>query len=110
VANPGDVVLVTFAGAAATKVRPALVISSSIYHASRPDVVLSILTTNVGAATGPTDYVLKEWAAAGLHAQTAFRSFFRTEPRSNLIRRIGSLSPADWAEVQARLRIALAVT
>jgi mRNA-degrading endonuclease toxin of MazEF toxin-antitoxin module len=60
--KPGDVVTVEFVGATATKRRPAVVVSSELYHAHRPDVVLAALTSNLGPAREPTDYVLKELA------------------------------------------------
>jgi mRNA interferase MazF len=108
-AAPGDVVLAPFPGVQGVKDRPVLVVSSLLYHSIRPDVVLALLTTNVAAAVLPTDYVLVDWAAAGLNRPTAFRSFFATIQRANVIGQLGVLSARDWAEVQARLRLALAV-
>lgn len=108
--QPGDVVSVDFPGAAQTKRRPALVVSTDVYHAATPDAVLAVLTTNVAAAVLPTDYVLQDWAAAGLARPSAFRAFLATQLQSDVMRVIGKLSAADWLEVQARLRIALAVT
>lgn len=74
--EPGDVVTVDFLGATGIKRRPAVVISSKDYHANRRDVILGILTTNTSAASQSTDHVLQEWSAAGLHAPSAFRSYF----------------------------------
>jgi mRNA-degrading endonuclease toxin of MazEF toxin-antitoxin module len=107
VGKPGSVVLIDLAGAVSRKPRPAVVVSSDVYHATRPDVVVGLLTGNVAAATAPTDYVLQDWVAAGLHQPTAFRSYFDTRLQSEIIREIGQLSDRDWQEVQARLRIAL---
>jgi mRNA interferase MazF len=109
VAKPGSVVLIDLALAVTRKVRPALVVSSDVYHASRPDVIVGVLTGNVAAATGPTDYLLQDWAAAGLHQPTAFRSFLVTRPATEIIREIGQPSDRDWQEVQARLRVAVAI-
>jgi len=64
-AKAGDVVIVNFAGAEGLKRRPAVVISTDLYHRARPDVVLGLLTTKVASATSPTDYILQDWAAAG---------------------------------------------
>jgi mRNA interferase MazF len=72
----GDVVTVDFLGAAGLKRRPAVVVSSDAYHAERPDIILGVLTTNVSAAVTSTDYVLHDWRSAGLHAPSAFRSYF----------------------------------
>lgn len=107
-ANPGDIVTVDFPGATGIKRRPAVIISTSVYHHSRPDVILGLLTSQSGKASAPTDYLLQDWSVAGLHSPSAFRSFLATLPANN-VRVIGKLSANDWQAVQARLRIALAV-
>ena len=108
--NPGDVVLLDFPGVQGVKLRPGVVVSSAAYHLVRPDVIVALCTSNLASAMAPTDYALQDWAAAGLRVPTAFRSFFVTLPAGDIRRVIGKLTAADWAEVQARLRIALAVT
>ncbi len=61
----GDVVLLPFpfADLTTTKVRPALVLSSPLYHKSEPDIIVAALTSNVAAHQGPTDYTLQDWRA-----------------------------------------------
>ncbi|BCM92564.1 hypothetical protein IAD21_04446 [Abditibacteriota bacterium] len=54
----GDVVTGLFAGTQQDKTRPAVVVSSDLYHANRPDVVICFLTSQVVGANAPTDYVL----------------------------------------------------
>jgi hypothetical protein len=71
--RPGTVVTVEFPGALGVKRRPAIVVSSATYHTTRPDVVLGLLTSQIASATGPTDYTLHDWSAAGLHSASAFR-------------------------------------
>jgi mRNA interferase MazF len=110
VIEPGTVVIVDFPGVVQTKRRPAVVTSTTAYHAATPDVIVAILTTQIADATGPTDHVLADWSAAGLTKPSAFRAFLYTLPRSAIHQILGKLSDADWQEVQARLRIALAVT
>ncbi|HLK60158.1 MAG TPA: type II toxin-antitoxin system PemK/MazF family toxin [Chthonomonadaceae bacterium] len=78
--QPGDVVTVPFQGVTGTKQHPAVVLSSSSYHSNRPDAILGLLTTQIADATTPTDYVLQDWAEAGLHRASAFRAFFVTVP------------------------------
>src|SRR4051794_27060007 len=65
--SPGDVVINDFIGATGTKRRPTIVVSSDLYHAHRPDLVLASLTTRLATATTPMDYVLQDWSLAGLH-------------------------------------------
>jgi mRNA interferase MazF len=107
--SPGDVVTVDFPGATGIKRRPAVVVSTDTYHKTRPDTILGLLTSQVAAATGPTDYVLQDWQTAGLRRPSAFRTFLATLPTASLTT-IGHLSEQDWRKVQGCLRVALAVT
>ncbi|HEX8846113.1 MAG TPA: type II toxin-antitoxin system PemK/MazF family toxin [Pyrinomonadaceae bacterium] len=108
--KPGAVVIVDFPGAMGIKRRPVVIVSTPAYHAARPDVILAVITTQTTGATGPTDYLLQDWSAAGLRHPSAFRSYLATLPATNVIAELGQLSDRDWQEVQARLRVALAVT
>ena len=107
--KPGDVVTVDFPGALGVKRRPAVVVSTQTYHATRPDVVLGLLTSQMAGTTGPTDHILQDWSIAGLHSPSAFRAFLATLPATSVVV-IGHLSDRDWQEIRARLRVALAVT
>ena len=98
--------IVDFPGATGIKRRPAIVLSSPTYHAERPDAILTAVTTKVTKATAKTDYVLEDWAAAGLDRPSAVRIFIGTRPRSELTT-IGNLSLRDWDEVQKILRISV---
>lgn len=107
-AKPGDVVTVDFPGVEGVKRRPAVVVSTDSYHDARPDVILSLLTTNLKSATAATDYVLRDWQSAGLHSPSAFRTFLTTMPSSS-VTVIGHLTDHDWKQVQRRLSGAIAV-
>lgn len=91
----GDVVTVDFAGANATKRRPMVVLSGSQYHAERPDVIVSVLTSNLATATSQFDCRLNDWAQAGLRLPSAFRCYFGMAGKKD-VRRIGRLTDADW--------------
>lgn len=104
----GDVVTGLFAGSVEDKTRPAVVVSSQLYHQNRPDVVLCFLTTQIAGLNSPTDHVLHDWREAGLKQPSAFRAYFVTM-RPSEITKSGHLSEADWREVQARLKLALEV-
>jgi mRNA interferase MazF len=107
--KPGDVVIADFLGAKGFKRRPTVVITTDLYQATRPDVIVAELTTQVAMATAPTDYTLQDWAAAGLHKLSAFRVYVNTLATTGIVC-IGKLTDRDWREVQARLRLGLAVT
>ena len=103
----GDVVLLDFKGAAGSKRRPAVVVSSELYHKQRPDLILGIITTHLAAATASTDCILADWSAAGLRAPSAFRAYL-TMAVPSVVRPIGHLSDRDWKAVSERVRLAIA--
>jgi mRNA interferase MazF len=100
--DPGDVVTVDFIGATGPKRRPAVVVSSPLYHQHRPDLVLGVLTSQVSRATTPLDYVLEDWAHASLRQPSAFRAYFGMAT-PGAVRVIGHLSARDWQGVQTCL-------
>jgi mRNA interferase MazF len=51
----GDVVLVDFPGVTEVKNRPAIVVSTDLYHSHRPDIIIALVTTQIASATAPTD-------------------------------------------------------
>ena len=100
--KPGDIVLADFAGATGVKQRPTVVASSALYHLHRPDLVLGVLTTQLRSATTPLDYVLLDWAAAGLRRPSAFRAYFSMSLPADA-QPVGRLSDRDWQGVQVCL-------
>lgn len=102
----GSVVIVDFPGATGIKRRPAIVVSTATYHQERPYVILAAVTTQTAKATAKTDYLLKDWAVAGLKKQSSVRIFLGTRPVAD-VTKIGELSSRDWAEMQKRLQISI---
>lgn len=105
--NPGDVGTVDFPGVTGVKRRPAMVLSSATYHATRPDVIVGLITTQI-TALGATDYALQDWTEAGLRVASVFRSFMVTLPPSANLVLIGHLSERDRKGVRACLKVAIA--
>jgi mRNA interferase MazF len=105
----GDVVLVPFpfSNLSMTKTRPAVVVSSSLYHTEKPDLILVAITSNVAAATGPLDYVLSNWREAGLRCPSALKPALFTLDPAHVQFRVGALTPPDLARVDQQLRLAL---
>jgi mRNA interferase MazF len=75
------------------------VISTDTYHSHRPDIIVSIITSQTADAITPLDYILRDWAAAGLHRASAFRMFLATLPVT-AARIIGHCSERDWQAIQ----------
>lgn len=104
-----DVVLVPFpfSDLSTTKVRPAVVISSDLYHDLKPDLLLAALTSQVAKATGALDYVLTDWRDAGLRYPSALKPVLFTLDPMRVLHRIGALNSTDMIQVEKRLRNAL---
>jgi mRNA interferase MazF len=107
VLNAGDLVSVDFPGVTGIKRRPAVILSSATYHAIRPDIIVGLITSQT-KGLGATDYILQDWADAGLRVESIFRSFIVTLPKSTNIIQIGHLSAGDWQAVRACIKIAFA--
>jgi len=105
--NPGDVVVIDFPGVTGVKRRPAVVVSSAAYHASRPDVIVGLITSQT-IAPGQTDYILQDWSRAGLRVPSIFRSFFATLPPTAHPAVVGHLSDRDWRGVCWSVKTAFA--
>ena len=105
----GDVVLVPFpfSDLSGAKVRPAVVVSSPLYHASEPDLLLAAITSNVVAATAPGDYVLADWEGAGLRFPSAFKPVLFTLDPARVLHHIGALAAPDLNAIDKRLRLIL---
>lgn len=98
----GDVVLVAFpfTSLAASKQRPAVVVSSSAYSLERPDVVLMAITSQLRpspAATGANwgEVWLADWQTAGLLKPSAVKPIFATLEQRLVLRTLGALTQAD---------------
>ena len=105
--EPGDVVTIDFPGVTGVKRRPAVVLSSKTYHHNRPDLIVGLITSQITAAIGPTDYLLLDWSVAGLRVPSAFRSFLTTLPPAARPVKIGELTQRDWASIRLRVKTAL---
>jgi mRNA interferase MazF len=101
----GDVVLVPFpfTSQAASKQRPAVVVSSRACAAERPDVVLMAITSQLRPTPQIGETWLKLWQSAGLLKPSAVKPVIATLERGLVIRQLGRLAEED----QAALRRAL---
>lgn len=93
----GDIVLAPFpfTSQAASKKRPAVVVSARAYNAAKPDVVVMAVTSQLRAGAVLGDVQLQDWKAAGLLKPSAVKPVFATLEQSLVIRRLGALGPAD---------------
>ncbi len=106
----GDVVLVDFpfVDRTGSKLRPALVVSSSTFHKERnKDIIIAVISTKTQKYKGKTDYPLKDWKKAGLAQPSIVRSTLVTILAARINRKVGSISTRDLKEVSQCLRLSL---
>lgn len=101
----GDVVLVgfPFTNLHTTKKRPAVVISSSDYQSSRPDVILMAITSQIRTDIDIGEHLLQDWQAAGLAKPSLIKPLIATIEQTLVIRTLGKLTPTDDAALRGLL-------
>ncbi len=93
----GDIVLVPFPFTDQTggKQRPAVIVSSSYYNLSRPDLVLMAVTSRIRKPLLFGEIEIIEWQNAGLLKPSVIKPVFTTIKISLVKRLLGSLENAD---------------
>jgi len=104
----GDVVLVgfVFSDESGVKLRPALVVSSDVYHRARQEAVVAAITSSVRRPL-VGDHRVVRWKEAGLLFPSVVTGILRTIKQPMIRRRLGSLLAADAKAVDTALRRAL---
>lgn len=102
----GDVLLVPFpfTDQSASKRRPAVVVSSLAYNATRPDIMIMAITSQLRASAAFGEVWLAEWQEAGLLKPSAIKPVIATLESHLPIRRLGKLGQADTVALHALLR------
>ncbi len=107
--NPGDVILLSypFGEGAGVRKRPALVVSSSAFNQETGELVVAQITSRVSAPARAGDYAIAEWREAKLPRPALVRARLATLARALVLRRLGSLSEADYQGALAALKAQL---
>jgi mRNA interferase MazF len=105
----GDVVLAPFpfTDQTATKQRPAVVVSSDRYNASRPDLMLMPITSQVAASPVFGEVTVVEWQKAGLLSYSVIKPILTTTEKRLVIKKLGRLVDRDRTAVQSVLQTIL---
>ncbi|BAY42759.1 MazE/toxin transcriptional modulator MazF protein [Scytonema sp. HK-05] len=100
--SKNDIILVRypFSDLSSSKVRPAVVVSAP--HVSQ-DVMITPLTSKTGSLL-EGEFVLSEWAAAGLNVATAVKRGLYTVHESLVVTTIGKLADFDAEQLEQSLR------
>ena len=93
----GDVVLVPFpfTDQSGTKKRPAVVVSSHGYNASRRDIVIMAITSQVRTPLAFGEAMVGDWQGAGLVKTSSLKPVFTTIEQGLVVRVMGKLATAD---------------
>lgn len=93
----GDVVLVPFpfTDQSGTKKRPAVIVSSARYSASRRDIVIMAVTGQGRTPLAFGEALVADWQAAGLVKPSVLKPVFTTIEQGLVVRAMGRLAAAD---------------
>ena len=105
----GDVVLVPFpfTDQSASKKRPAVVVSSVLFHRSRADVILMAITSQATPSTRDVEASIEQWKAAGLLKPSVLKPVITTVEKKMILKRLGSLQTADVTALRDCLKAIL---
>jgi mRNA interferase MazF len=105
----GDVVLIPFPFTDQTtaKKRPAVVVSSTAYHRSRPDLILMAITSRVKPAPSFGEVAVGQWETAGLIKPSVIKPVFTTVEKSLVIRKRGTLHHDDQKALKKAIQTIL---
>jgi mRNA interferase MazF len=104
----GDVLLVQFpfSGGTGSKARPAVVLSTDLYHEEWDELLVVSITSRPPRTLRPTDHALQDWRPAGLSQPSWVRSHLATVDRRLVLRQVGQASPRDLVAIEQCLRLA----
>jgi mRNA interferase MazF len=98
----GQVVLVPFpfTSQAASKRRPAVVVSTRSYNLDRPDVIVMAITSQLRPSPLFGEVWLSDWQGAGLLKPSAIKPIMATLEQRLVIRSLGALVERDADELR----------
>jgi mRNA interferase MazF len=93
----GTVVLVPFpfTSQAASKKRPAVVVSNRAYSSAKPDVIVMAITSQLRPTPALGEVWVTEWRPAGLLKASAIKPVFATLEQALVLRQLGTLHAND---------------
>lgn len=99
----GNVVLVrfVFSDGTGSKLRPALVVSSSEYQEGRQEVIILAITSNVERLL-PGDYRIEGWREAGLILPSVATGIIRTIKQSMIEKTLGIMPQREMQAIEDR--------
>jgi mRNA interferase MazF len=77
-----------------------VVISTDAFNRAGIKLIVAAITGNVSPPFRPGDTLLNNWSAAGLLKPSAVRGVLATVDKADVVRKIGTLSGKDLAQVE----------
>lgn len=104
----GDVVLVgfIFADESGVKRRPAVIISSEVYHSGRDEAIIAAITSRTDRVL-VGDHLIDDWQGAGLLFPSVATTIIRTIKQCMLTRKLGSMPIPDMETIDSKLKLVL---
>ena len=105
----GDIVLVPFpfTDQTTSKKRPAVVISSQIYHQNKHDLILMAVTSQIGSTQSVGEVLVTDWQDAGLLKPSVIKPVITSLEKRMVLRKLGGLNPQDRQTLSDSLGIIL---
>jgi mRNA interferase MazF len=106
--NRGDVVLVSFIFSDETgeRRRPAVIVSSDIYHQSRQEAIIAAITSRTDRVL-VGDHPISDWQSAGLLFPSVATAIIRTIKQGMIARKLGSMPASDMRAIDSKLKLVL---
>ena len=103
--NFGDVLFLDypFADREDSKRRPAVVISSELFHRHKKDVIVLAITSQLTPVGELGEILIKDWQHAGLPKPSILKATIATIVSDRVIRRFGMLSDYDTQSLKQLL-------
>ena len=100
-----DVVVVRFpfTNLAASKQRPAVVVSNGNHNQSRPDLILMAITSQLTASLSVGDMTIVDWKPAGLLKPSAIKPVFATMQQTLVLQSLGRLELLDTTSLRTAI-------
>lgn len=105
----GDVVLVPFpfTDQITSKKRPAIVVSSAVYHRERPDLIVMAATSQIKSTTSFGEVTILDWKQAGFIKPSIIKPIFATVEKGLVLRKLGRLGEKERRDIQNALQVIL---
>jgi mRNA interferase MazF len=98
-----DIILVRlpFSDLSGSKIRPAVVVNAE--HISKDLIIVPLTSKTSSLLEG--EFILSEWAVAGLNIETAVKRGFYTVHKSLVVKTIGKLADSDAEQLERSIQL-----